>query len=702
MPAPATYRRWTAALLVASAALLLGGQLLLITAVPVDERGGVGNYTSAGDSWSWLLLMLFAAGIGVLVARRRPDNPIGWTFSLGGFLGSLSFAADQWAGLTLVTDPGSLPGGTLGAALSYAGLYLTWGLLAVALPATFPDGRPGGRLRKTLVIAGLACAVLCAASVLHPKAFDSEERYADLPRVTNPIGLPAGDVIDLLTTIGLFGLFGCSFLAIGLLVPRTFRARGLERQQLKVVVFSAVAVTVGLLLLANLLNVESVRGTAWASVIDVTSQLLVLAVPAAFAVALLRYRLYDVDVVINKARVYGSLAVFVTAVYIGVVVGVGSLLGRGDEPNLALSIVATSVVAVGFQPARARIQLLANRVVYGLRASPDELMRDLAPRMAAAVAPDDLLPRMAEFAARCIGAQAATVRLLLPDGSELARSWPAGEPEAPEDTTVDVVQSGERVGVIGVRKGPGDPVTGGDRARLAAFATQAGVPLSNVRLTADLQDKLARISRQATELRESRQRIVEASDAARRQIERNLHDGAQQRLVALGLELRMLEGQLPADSAARAEVRRVSQQLREALAELRELARGIHPAILTEQGLAPALETLVQRAPVDADLVEAPDERLPEQVEAAAYYVVAEALTNVSKYAHATHAVVSAQRTDGFLSVEVRDDGIGGADVSRGSGLRGLSDRIAALDGSLELSSPPGQGTCVRVRLPCG
>jgi PAS domain S-box-containing protein len=205
------------------------------------------------------------------------------------------------------------------------------------------------------------------------------------------------------------------------------------------------------------------------------------------------------------------------------------------------------------------------------------------------------------------------------------------------------------------------------------------------------------------ELRASRRRIVEAGDAARRRIERDLHDGAQQWLVNLGLTLRMARGQLRKDpDQARTLIEEALDDLEHATAELRELARGIHPAVLSDGGLAPALRALVKAAKVPVDLAAVPAERFEEQVEAAAYFVVAEALTNVVRYSGASAATVGLMRDDRLLLVEVRDDGRGGADPERGSGLRGLDDRVAALDGTLELVSPPGEGTIIRASIPCG
>jgi PAS domain S-box-containing protein len=203
------------------------------------------------------------------------------------------------------------------------------------------------------------------------------------------------------------------------------------------------------------------------------------------------------------------------------------------------------------------------------------------------------------------------------------------------------------------------------------------------------------------ELRASRARIVEAADAARRKIERDLHDGAQQRLVSMALDVRVARSRIKKDPAQTEPfLDRMAEELKEALAELRELARGIHPAVLTERGLAPAVAALAQRATVPVEIVEVPDERLPLRAETTAYFAVSEALTNVAKYAHASHATVRLAHEDGALVVEVRDDGVGGADPANGSGLAGLADRIGAADGELSVISPAGEGTLLRAVLP--
>jgi signal transduction histidine kinase len=211
-----------------------------------------------------------------------------------------------------------------------------------------------------------------------------------------------------------------------------------------------------------------------------------------------------------------------------------------------------------------------------------------------------------------------------------------------------------------------------------------------------------RISVLVEELHASRARIVEAGDAARRKLERDLHDGAQSRLVALALLLRSARRRASGDTELEALLDRAQAELATSLDELRELARGIHPAVLTERGLEPALQALAARAPLPVTLDASTPERLPGPVESAAYFVVSEGLTNVAKYAHATHATVSVERVDGSVTVEVADDGVGGADAAHGSGLRGLADRVAAVDGTLDLVSPAGRGTRLLARIPVG
>jgi signal transduction histidine kinase len=246
---------------------------------------------------------------------------------------------------------------------------------------------------------------------------------------------------------------------------------------------------------------------------------------------------------------------------------------------------------------------------------------------------------------------------------------------------------GQLWGALAAGTRSADPLPKGFERRLCDFAELVAQALAN----ADAHEKLAA----------SRARIVEAGDEERRRLERNLHDGAQQRLVSVALDLRVASTMLQKDPAAAGELLSGAQeQLAQGLDELRELARGIHPAVLTDRGLGPALESLAMRAPVPVEITELPEERLSPLVEAAAYYVVAEAITNVAKYAQASHATVTVARRNGSATVVVADDGIGGADASLGTGLRGLADRVEALGGQLEVSSPTAGGTRLSAEIP--
>jgi len=298
-----------------------------------------------------------------------------------------------------------------------------------------------------------------------------------------------------------------------------------------------------------------------------------------------------------------------------------------------------------------------------------------------------------DLLSRALGDRSLQVVYWLEDSSRWVDS--AGQPaELPPDDDparawAPVEREGRRVGAI-----IHDRSLCEDDELVRSVAVAAGLSIENERLQAQLR---ARVE----ELRRSRARIVEAGTAERRRLERNLHDGAQQRLVALSLTMRLAQGRLRKDpEGAEGLLAGAQDELGRALEELRELARGIHPAVLSDRGLKAALEALAGRSPVPVDLDGTPPDQLPPSVEAAAYFVVAEALTNVVKYAHASQARVSVSRSNGHAIVEIADDGVGGADPDRGSGLRGLADRISALDGTLELSSPEGAGTLLRAEIP--
>jgi signal transduction histidine kinase len=267
--------------------------------------------------------------------------------------------------------------------------------------------------------------------------------------------------------------------------------------------------------------------------------------------------------------------------------------------------------------------------------------------------------------------------------------------ELPEDDSARAVTKVDRDGEC-VAAIVHDPTLPQMRGHVEAVGAAAALALDNERLDAALRAKIGELSR-------SRERMLRIGLEERRRLERDLHDGAQQRLVSMALNIRLARAKLNEDPlAAEQLLAGAGSELDAALAELRELARGIHPAVLTDRGLSTALETLATRAPVPVELGELPDERLPEAVELAAYFVVAEALTNVAKYSEASHATVQVERNNGRVVVEVADDGIGGADPARGTGLRGLADRLAVLEGRLEVESAKGEGTTITASIPCG
>jgi signal transduction histidine kinase len=436
----------------------------------------------------------------------------------------------------------------------------------------------------------------------------------------------------------------------------------------------------------------------------------VLGVPAATAIAILKYGLYEIDVFISRTLVYGSLAAFITAVYVTVVVGVGALIGAGGKPNLLLSIVATAIVAVAFQPMRERVERIANRLVYGKRATPYEVLSQFSERVAESYAADDVLPRMARVLADGTGADLACVWLRTGPLLQRAASWPEDAtpmeavritgyalPAIPDaGRAVEVRHQGDLLGALTVRKRQGESLTPIEEKLLDDLAHQGGLVLKNVGLTSELRQRLE-------DLRASRQRLVAAQDQERRRLERNLHDGAQQNLVALKVKLGLAEMFIDKDPArAKQILSELKGDADEALETLRDLARGIYPPLLADRGLVPALESQARKATVPVEVIADGIGRYPQDVEAAVYFCCLEALQNVQKYARASRAVITLRADTGELLFEISDDGAGfdPENVPRGAGLQNMADRLDALGGNVDLESAPGAGTRLRGRLP--
>ena len=486
------------------------------------------------------------------------------------------------------------------------------------------------------------------------------------------------------------------------------RAGTVEREQLKWLVYAG-GLIVAATLAGILIGAIGPGGNAANNLQNALTSGATALVPIAIGIAIFRYRLYDIDVVINKSLVYGSLAVFITGVYVAIVVGIGSLAQRGARPSLALSIAASAVVAIAFQPVRAWIQRLANRLVYGRRATPYEVLADFAGRMAGAYAAEDLLPRMARILAEGTGATRADVWLKTGEVFHDGAAWPADAPPLPPacataadvpaypgaDRILPVRYQGEVLGALSVSKRRGEALTPTEGRLLADLAGQVSLVLKNAGLREQL---LARLE----EIGASRQRLVAAQDAERRRIERNIHDGAQQQLVALAIKLSITESLIGSDTDGERELlAELRQDAVGAVEDLRDLARGIYPPLLASAGLAAALEAQAKKAPVPTSVTAKAVGRYPQDVEAAVYFCVLEALQNVAKYAGATRAEVRLAASGHSLEFTVTDDGAGFDPGSKayGTGLQGMADRLHAHGGSLTVRSAPGAGTTIAGRV---
>ncbi|MDQ1402718.1 MAG: hypothetical protein QOG03_1034 [Actinomycetota bacterium] len=437
-------------------------------------------------------------------------------------------------------------------------------------------------------------------------------------------------------------------------------------------------------------------------------------IPIALVAGIVRFRLWDIDRVINRAVLYGLLAGFVTAVYVGVVVGVGRLIGIQQSGNIALSVIATGIIAVAFQPVKDKVQRFANRLVYGHRATPYEVLSEFSERVADTAATEELLDRMARILAEGTAARRADVWLKVGhdllnaasfpvDPDAIAQPFDLGEsdqlPPFPDVTShVQVRHHGELFGVLTVTKPGSETMTPTEHRLLNDLGRQAGLVLRNVQLTAELRARL-------DELQASRARLLLAQDEARRRLERNLHDGAQQQLVAMKVHLSLAEGVASkmADAEVLAEMLRdLKEQADDAVNTLRDLAHGIYPPLLAAEGLPVALAAQARKSSLPVEVEADGVGRFEQEREAAVYFCTLEALQNAAKYSEATQVVVRLRHDDEHLFVIVEDNGRGFDPESfvAGAGVQNMSDRFETLGGTLEITSSPGNGTTVTGKLP--
>lgn len=416
-------------------------------------------------------------------------------------------------------------------------------------------------------------------------------------------------------------------------------------------------------------------------------------IPVALVVGILRYRLWEIDVIISKALLSLGLAGFIGAVYVGVVVVLGSAIGTAGTTT-GLQIAATAIAALAFEPVRDRLQRSANRLVYGERATPYEIMADFGRQVSGVLSVDEILPGIAQATGRGIGASATRVTLLFPDGRTRSASWPLGTGDLTYTRTVSVNHGGQIVGEIAVAKVPHENLTVTEDELLAALAAEAGLAFHNMRLALELQNRLEEISVQAAELRASRQRIVTAREGLRQRLVETIHDRVEARLEVIEATLDEVERHLEADPrTALVQLDALSTEAGIALDSLRDLARGIFPPLLADQGVLSALEAHAAKARlslrVDVDGLLA-GQRFDTQAEASIFFCLVEALHDVEREANGATTVVRLAASDGRLSFSVGHDGpgaeIAGA-ISAAPDAEGMRDRVEAVGGEMEVAS---------------
>lgn len=620
-------------------------------------------------AWDTLLLAVSApvtTAAGALILSRHPRHVIGWLLIAQGLAAALASDLAQGWGLRAAAQ-----GWPLGRPAEFVatGSWLPTAPLGVAVLLLFPTGRLLSR-RWSVVLALSVLGVLIAepAWVLSPAA--GSEYFAG----TNPYAVDRAPTGELFAAG--FAIVAVSLLAGLVSVVIRFRASSeVERLQLKWFALASGAMAVGL----------SLGGALWwvTPIVHVVPALVVTLWPIAICVAILRYRLYDVDLVISRTFTYATLTVLLAAVYAGAAVVLGAIVGRDSA---WVTAGATLLAAAVFRLAHRRVQDVVDRRFRRHRHDALEVVTGFV---------DDLRHDRAE-PEQVVEALRAAMRdpglelwfVLQPDEPRVdERGHPVTDAHA-ERERVPVLRGGVTLGEV-VWSPRGDA----DRALLPPMLDAASIAIEMARLRAELRQRLVEVD-------ESRARIAAVADDERRRLERDLHDGAQQRLVSIGLALRHAQHELTGrPEEARRTLDGAVVEITAAIEELRSLAHGLRPALL-QAGLGPALRELASRSPVPV-VVSVTNDRFPSDVETAAYFVACEGLTNAVKHARAGEVRLEVVHHDSTLVVSVADDGVGGAAVGRGSGLTGLSDRVAARGGRLLLESARGRGTILSAELPC-
>ncbi|PHQ51745.1 hypothetical protein BLA24_11705 [Streptomyces cinnamoneus] len=561
---------------------------------------------------------------------------------------------------------------------------LTVSVLVAHLLALLPDGRyrfPGERLALRSLWALLAL----------------------------PLALPMAGVPTRIVEYAVFYYPEAWLPGLGatLLVVRCLRARAAGRRDVAALLPVAVAAAVLFLGRASSRLFRTWHGEHGVLYLigSVLGALPYVLISLSVVYAAFRYRLLGVDIVIRRSVVYGTLWLIISGWYLGMAMTLG--LTAGQYFPIGLSVLVTVTATVLFQPLRARLNLLAERHVFGRRLSSFELIVQFGSALEHAYDLDRLAPQLAAGLQEGLGLSWVRVRLGgagdLPVHLGTAGGTPPGGRPHGTAGGIPLWYGNDILGLIEYGPKAGGRFTPEDHDVVETLARQAALAVHNARLAAELSTRVDEVQRQAGELDASRARIVHAQDSERRRIERRLHDGIQQDLVALVAKLRLARNRLSRGGDVDSVLSEVQDDAYRVIDELREVAHGIHPPVLTDQGLVAAVTSRARRMPipVTVHIEESLDRvRFALDIEESAFYLISEALTNVLKHADATHVTIRISRAHGWLLVEVGDDGVGfPTDTTRGSGLTGMRDRIEAVGGDLLITSRAGAGTVIRSRL---
>ena len=646
-----------------------------------------------------VMMILGYSTVGAILSSRTRRNPIGWLLLAVGALFLLTGLSDEY--LQSVASSGR-PVTKVDAAIALFTTVLWLPMLGIiaSLVLLFPTGTvPGPRWRLVPWVTASAIGLFLVGAILKAGPLDAEDTGFPT-EIMNPFGVEALSAIaGAAVAAGSVVALLCIPPSLAGLLVRFRRSRGEERQQLRWLAY-VVGTFTALVVLQIAIGVMPGDTPLLRFVSDtlflLSFALLGLGVPATTGIAVLRYRLYDLDLVVKKTVVFVVLVVLLMTVSLGLLLALSSpLTDLAPDETQAVGITGL-LVGLSAWPLWHVARRIADRIVYGGRATPYEILSEFSGRVAETYSTDDVLPRMAHLLGGATGAAAAHVWLRVGDTFRVAASWPGDVPTpSPVRTStddlpalaghaVDVRHQGDLLGALSVEMPASDPMRPSKERIVRDLAAQAGLVLRNVRLI--------------EELRESRRRIVAAQDERAKKLERNIHDGAQQQLVALAVKAR-LAGTLATRDAERtaAMLEEIQTDLQAALDDLRDLARGIYPPLLADKGLAAALMAQARKASIPVSVEPDGIGRYPQEIESAVYFSCLEALNNVTKYADATSASVALGEQDGVLTFIVSDDGHGfdASATSYGTGLQGIADRLSAVGGQLEIRSAPDAGTTV-------